>query len=131
MRSFWRARRKRRYYGQTPIAQPPALTRITATASDADLAWAETASTITITCYDQYGQLFGGWAVIGASIISGNGTIAPASKSISSSGSGTWTYTRGGNDPGDLSPLIQFTASNGATGIVSIALRDASGEIMV
>jgi hypothetical protein len=127
-----------RYYGQTIINQAdigklyqaPTLAVITAVASDTDLAWAETTSTITVTLTDQYGQLYRTNTVITASITSGNGTITPASKSTSS-GSTTFTYTRGGADPGDISPYITFTTSTGLTAICFVILRDVGGDMMI
>jgi hypothetical protein len=127
-----------RYYGQTKINQSdigklyqaPALASMTVTASDIDLAWAETTSTITVALKDQYGQPYLGNTIITASIISGNGTIAPASRTTSS-GSTTFTYSRGAIDPGDISPMITFTVSSGVTGMCYLILRDVNGEMMI
>ena len=126
-----------RYYGQTSIVQAdigklymaPQLTTLTAAVTDDELAWAETSTTITITCRDQYGQLYTGSKVINAAITTGNGTIAPASQSGSGS-SFTFTYTRGGNDPGDVSPVITFSSPTGPFCTAFIKLLDASGDLM-
>ena len=127
-----------RYYGQTSVVQTdigklyqaPALTRITAAASDTDLAWGELTSTITVQIFDQYGRPYTGGATINASIISGNGTIAPASQSTGGSSSAAFTYTRGGNDPGDQSPYLQFSSQAGPMATIFIILRNVAGDIM-
>lgn len=127
-----------RYYGQTTIIQAdigktwlaPALTRLTVTVTDDDLAWAESSTAITVYCYDQYGVLYTGAKVVNASITTGNGTIAPASRSGSAS-SFSFTYTRGGADPGDVSPLLTFSSPTGAFTTAYIKLRDAGGALMV
>ena len=126
-----------RYYGQTSIIQAdigklymaPQLTTLTATVADDELTWAETSTTITITCRDQYGKLYTGSKVVNAAITTGNGTIAPASRSGSAS-SFSFTYTRGGNDPGDVSPLITFTSPTGPFCTAFIKLFDAAGDLM-
>ena len=126
-----------RYYGQTTIVQAdigklymaPQLTTLTAAVADDELTWAETSTTITITCRDQYGQSYTGSKVVNAAITTGNGSIAPASRSGSAS-SFSFTYTRGGNDPGDMSPLITFTSPTGAFCTAFIKLFDAAGDLM-
>jgi hypothetical protein len=112
----------------------PAPVRIGATASDADLAWGEATSTITVTIYDQNGQALAGSWTIDAAIARGNGGIAPSSGSTGGAASATFTYTRGGADPGDVSPILTFTFTYGAlplTATIFIALRDASGALMI
>lgn len=126
-----------RYYGQTSIVQAdigklylaPQLTILTAAVTDDELAWAETSTAITITCRDQYGQLYTGSKVVNASITTGNGTIAPASRSGAAS-SFSFAYTRGGNDPGDVSPLITFNSPIGPFCTAFIKLLDAAGNLM-
>lgn len=126
-----------RYSGQTSIIQAdigklykaPQLTTLTAVVADDELTWAETSTTITITCRDQYGQLYTGSKVVNAAITTGNGTIVPASRSGSAS-SFSFTYTRGGNDPGDVSPLITFTSPTGPFCTAFIKLLDAAGDLM-
>lgn len=126
-----------RYYGQEQVVQAdigkmyvaPRLTTLTAAVTDAELSWAETSTTITVTFRDQYGALFTGAKVVNVSFVSGNGTVSPMSKSGSGS-SFTFTYTRGGNDPGDVSPAIQFSSPTGPLSVVTITLLDAAGDPM-
>ena len=121
-----------RYYGQTSIVQSdigkiwlaPALATIEAAIADDELAWAELSTTITITCRDQYGQLFTGNKTVSVEFLSGNGTIAPLLKSGTSS-SFVFTYTRG-----TASPMLSFSSSTGAACIAFIMLLDAGGSIM-
>ena len=127
-----------RYYGQTKIAQgdigkifvAPRLTRLTVTASDEELAWGETTSTLTVYCYDQYDALYAGAKTINAEIISGNGTVAPTVRTGTAT-SFSFTYTRGGNDPGDLSPTIQFSSPTGIMTVIPIRLLDGDGYLMI
>ena len=127
-----------RYYGQTSIVQSdigkiwlaPALATIEAAIADDELAWAEMSTTITITCRDQYGQLFTGSKTVNAAFESGNGTIAPLLRSGGGS-SFVFTYTRGGNDPGDISPMLTFSSPTGALCVAFIKLLDAGGAIMI
>lgn len=127
-----------RYYGQTSIIQAdigktwsaPVLTTMTATVDDDELAWAESSTDIDIKSYDQYGTLYTGSKVINAAITTGNGTIAPASRSGSGS-TFTFTYTRGGADPGDVSPVITFSSPTGAFVTAFIKLLDVGGDLMV
>jgi hypothetical protein len=129
------------YPGLTEIQQSdinktyaaPVPVRITAVASDDELAWAETTSTITVTVYDQYSQPLPGTWTIDAVITSGNGTLAPASASTAGANHAHFTYTRGGADPGDVSPWLTFTMSYGgspSTSRVFIKLLDAGGALM-
>lgn len=126
-----------RYYEQERITQPDigrmfqaqTLVAMTATVADDELAWAETTTTITLAFQNQYGVTYTGTKTVTHSFLDGNGTVTPASKS--GTGSLTFTYARGGNDPGDESPTIQFSSTNGATAVVQITLLDASGNIMV
>lgn len=127
-----------RYYGQTSIVQAdigklylaPQLTTLTAAVTDDELAWGETSTAITITCRDQYGQLYTGSKVVNAAITTGNGTIAPASQSGSFS-SFSFTYTRGGADPGDVSPVLTFSSPTGPFCTAFIKLRDVAGNLMI
>ena len=127
-----------RYYGQTSIIQgdigktwlAPALATIEAAIADDELAWAELSTTITITCRDQYGQLFTGSKTVNATFESGNGTITPLLRSGGGS-SFVFTYTRGGNDPGDVSPMLTFSSPTGALCVAFITLLDAGGSIMI
>ena len=121
-----------RYYGQTSIIQSdigktwlaPALATIDATIADDELAWGELSTTITITCRDQYGQLFTGNKTVSVEFLSGNGTIDPLLKSGTSS-SFVFTYTRG-----TASPMLSFSSPTGAACIAFIMLLDAGGAIM-
>lgn len=125
-----------RYYGQTSIIQAdigklyttPVLTTITAVVTDDELSWAETDTNITITCRDQYGQLYTGAKVINASITTGNGTIAPASRSGSAS-SFTFNYERDG-ELTDESPVITFSSPTGPFCTAFIRLLDSDGDLM-
>lgn len=127
-----------RYYGQTNILQAdigkiwiaPQLTSMTAVVADDELAWGETSTAVTLSFYDQYGQLYTGSKTVTAEITTGNGSISPPSKSGSGS-SFSFTYTRGGNDPGDISPRLTFTASTGAVATVFIKLYNAAGSLMI
>jgi hypothetical protein len=130
------------YPGLTEIQQSdvhktytaPIPIRITAVASDDELAWAETTSTITVTVYDQYSQPLPGIWTIDAEITSGNGTLTPPSASTAGADHAHFTYTRDGNDPGDVSPWLTFTFPYGGltlTSRVFIALLDAGGALMI
>ena len=127
-----------RYYGQTSIIQSdigkiwlsPALATVEAVIADDQLAWAEMSTTITITCRDQYGQLFTGSKTVNATFESGNGTIAPLLRSGGGSAF-VFTYTRGGNDPGDISPMLTFSSPTGALCVAFITLLDVGGSIMI
>lgn len=127
-----------RYYGQTSIVQSdigkiwlaPALVTLTAVIADDELAWAELSTTITITCRDQYGQLFTGSKTVNAAFESGNGTVAPLLRSGGGS-SFVFTYTRLGIDPGDISPMLTFSSTTGALCVAFIKLLDAGGGIMI
>jgi len=78
-----------RYYGQTRIDQSDigrnftvsTPVQIDISASDDELTWAETTSTLTVSVYDQYGALYLSSVVINASFLSGNGTLSPMAKS--------------------------------------------------
>lgn len=125
-----------RYYGQTSIIQAdigklwtaPVLTTLTATVDDDELAWAEASTAITVTCRDQYGQLYTGGKVINAAITTGNGTLAPASRSGSAS-SFTFNYERDG-EATDESPLLTFSSPTGAFVTAFVRLLDSDGELM-
>lgn len=129
-----------RYYGQINIYQSdigkiyvaPILARIEAAVSDQDLAWAELTSTITITGYDQYNQVYlGGGVSVLASFLRGNGTISPASRYLGGSGMAIFTYTRGQADPGDISPNIKFSTIYGHSCSTYILLQDSAGDYMI
>jgi len=79
--------------------------------------------------YDQYGAFYLSSVTINASFLSGNGTLNPMAKSTAT-GTATFLYTRGGADPGDVSPIIQFALPTGAVGTVPITLLDATGAPM-
>lgn len=125
-----------RYYGQTSIIQAdigklwqaPSLTTLTISVDDDELAWAETDTDITITCRDQYGQLYTGAKVINAAITTGNGTISPASRSGSAS-SFTFTYTRD-QEVTDVSPVITFSSPTGPFTTAFVRLLDSDGNLM-
>lgn len=127
-----------RYYGQGSIIQSdigkvyvtPSVASLESSVSDDDLAWAELTSTITISAYDQYGQLYRSGVIIHAEITNGNGSLNVYSRTTNSSGVATFIYTRLGT-AGDSSPLIKFTTDSGAMTYVMITLRDASGYRMV
>lgn len=127
-----------RYYGQGSIIQAdigklwkaPTLTTLTVSVTDDELAWGESSTAIAITCRDQYGALYSGGSVINAAITTGNGTIAPASRSGAAS-SFSFTYTRDGNDPGDVSPVLTFSSPTGAFCTAFIKLLDVSGNLML
>ena len=126
-----------RYYGQTRIDQSdigklwvaPTLSSMTATATDDELAWAEASTTITVNLYDQYGSPYRTSTTISSSFDRGNGTVTPQSRSTTT-GSATATYTRDGNDPGDISPTIKFETATGVFALVNITLLDAAGDPM-
>lgn len=126
-----------RYYGQAQVIQAdigkmytaPQLTRLAVTVTDDELAWGEMSTAISISCYDQNGALYTGSKVVNASITTGNGTISPSSRSGTAS-SFSFTYTRGGNDPGDISPVLTFSSPTGPFVTTFIKLLDASGDLM-
>jgi hypothetical protein len=125
-----------RYYGQTSIVQgdigkmyaTPQLTTLTAVVTDDELAWAEASTAITVTCRDQYGQLYTGGKVVNAAITTGNGTISPASRSGSAS-SFTFTYTRD-QELTDESPVITFSSPTGPFCTIFVRLLDSDGNLM-
>lgn len=125
-----------RYYGQTAIIQSDigkmftarTITTITVAAADSELAWGELTTTLTVTLKDQYGMAYLTSATVIPSFLIGNGTFTPSSRSTST-GSTTFTYTRGGADPGDQSPIIQMAVGS-VMAICSIILLDASGDPM-
>ena len=127
-----------RYYGQVSIIQAdigktwmaPQLTGLTAVVVDDDLAWAESTTAITVYCWDQNGVAYTGSKTINVSFTSGNGAVAPMIRS-GTAVSFSFTYTRGGDDPGDVSPIVRFSSPTGPLVEVFIKLRDAGGDLML
>jgi len=111
---------------------------LTTTVADNDLAWGELSTTIAVVVKDQYGNSFNSPNLMSIEIISGNGTLSIGSQSSTtkvssylSSGSVTFTYTRGGADPGDISPTFRVVLEGtGLVGFSNILLRNTYEMIM-
>jgi hypothetical protein len=122
-----------RFYGQTIITQADInrvwtaqnLATLTVTASDADLLWSQASCTLTVKKYDQYGARYNKDATIQSSILYGNGTLTPASRS-GTSYSQSFTYVRD-QEITDISPTLFFQASTGQSCSIHIVVRDDLG----
>lgn len=104
---------------------PPVLTSLTISASDEDLAWGETTSSITVTAKDQYGNdIAGPWSFTLA-FATGDGSFDSNPKTGSSSA--TFTYTRGTSSPHITASISGYYVSAS----VFIILRDEAGEVLL
>jgi len=124
--------------------QAPVPATVSVTPSDADLAWDELSTTITVQVLDQYGNGIGqsgnGWYIT-LEIAAGNGTISSAEEGSSTSKIGmhagsnqsqaTFTYTRG-QLATDESPVFEavLEINYALYGYGKIILRDAAGDPM-
>ncbi len=124
--------------------QAPAPATVTLAPADADLAWSELSTTITIQVLDQYGNPIGqsgnGWYIT-LEIAAGNGTISSAEEGSSTSKIGmhagsnqnqaTFTYTRD-QLATDESPVFEavLEINYALYGYGKIILRDAAGDPM-
>lgn len=103
--------------------------------TDSDLAWGENTTDITVTSYDQYGDVVSqtGGFYITLTILYGDGTLdnkqgstGSSVSKFSSAGVAIFGYTRGSS-----SPAIQATIEDyNATTIGKITLRDSGGGIL-
>lgn len=125
-----------RYNGQARIVQSdigkmwtaPALTTMAAVVTDDELSWAETDTAINVYFFDQYQVAYTGSKLITAEITTGNGTIAPSSRSGSAS-SFTFNYERDG-EVTDESPVITFSSPTGPFCTAFVRLLDSDGNLM-
>lgn len=139
-------------HGTTQITQPligathstPTPTKLVVTVDDSDLAWAETSTGIRVDVYDQNGNLLVGTGdgfYITLEFSAGNGALASDEEGSSATKIGQhtgtanhahFTYTRGGSDPGDLSPAILITLEAEAPIYNSavVVVRDSDGNPM-
>ena len=124
--------------------QVPAPATVSVTPADADLAWDELSTTITVQVLDQYGNPIGqggnGWYVT-LEIAAGNGTISSSEEGSSTSKIGmhagasqsqaTFTYTRDQLST-DASPVFEavLEINYALYGYGKIILRDAAGDPM-
>jgi hypothetical protein len=120
----------------------PAPAELRCVVADQDLAWGDTTTTLAISVRDQYGNTISlGGAGYGVTISwsSGNGTLSYGGASQDESAafsfymdpSATVTYTRGGNDPGDVSPVFAIDETvKGLATATYILLRDGLGALM-
>jgi hypothetical protein len=124
--------------------QAPVPATITVTPADADLAWSELSTTITVQVLDQYGNPIGqggnGWYIT-LEFAAGNGTIFSAEEGSSMSkvglhtganqAQGTFTYTRD-QSATDVSPVFEavLEINYALYGFGKIILRDAAGDLM-
>jgi len=125
--------------------QIPTSTKLGITVADADLAWAELSTTVTVAVLDQYGNAVltggSGW-YLKLKIVAGNGKVSSPEEGESvteiggHTGSGSnqyvFTYTRN-QLPGDLSPTLQavLEVDFEISAYTFIMLRDAAGDPMV
>lgn len=124
--------------------QAPSPGSVTVTPADADLAWSELSTTITVSVLDQYGNSIGlggnGWYIT-LEFAAGNGTISSAEEGSSMSkiglhtganqAQGTFTYTRD-QLATDESPVFEavLEINYALYGFGKIILRDAAGDLM-
>ena len=124
--------------------QAPAPGNVTITPADADLAWEELSTTITVQVLDQYGNPIGqggnGWYIT-LEVAAGNGTISSVEEGSSTSKIGmhaganqsqaTFTYTRD-QLATDESPVFEavLEINYALYGYGKIILRDAAGDPM-
>lgn len=124
--------------------QAPAPATVTVTPTDADLAWDELSTTITVQVLDQYGNPIGqsgnGWYIT-LEIAAGNGTISSSEEGSSTAKVGmhaganqsqaTFTYTRD-QLATDASPVFEavLEINYALYGYGKIILRDAAGDPM-
>lgn len=138
------------YGGMTQVVQSdigtpwsaPSPVRLSVAITDSDLAWAELSTTITLKCLDQYGNPVSGsgagWYFT-LEFKYGNGTLYSPEEGNSMTKVGghgasqyIFTYTRGGLDPGDVSPTFLAKAATvpELQAYARIILRNASGVEM-
>ncbi len=124
--------------------QAPVPATVTVTPADADLAWSELSTTITVQVLDQYGngigQVGSGWYIT-LEIAAGNGTVSAAEEGSSTSRIGmhaganqnqaTFTYTRD-QLATDESPVFEavLEINYALSGFTRIVLRDEAGNVM-
>jgi hypothetical protein len=117
------------------LYRTPSLNRIVVSLSDDELSWIELTSTITVAVYDQYSQLLPGNWIVSITIDTGNGSLSSDLITMSNSSSGSVIYTRGGNDPGDVSPRITVSLiSSGYLRLsksIFIRLLNLDGDVML
>jgi hypothetical protein len=118
----------------------PYAASLTATPADADLAWAELSTSITLQVRDQYGQPFssGSGYYFTLEFMAGNGTLyssetGPSTASVGGHGSSSisFSYTRD-QTSGDLSPafLAKVNTTPEIPAVTRIVLRDSGGAEM-
>lgn len=109
-------------------------TTLTVDITDDILDWAETSTTITIKVFDQYNRPVtttgNGWTIRTEFEI-GNGTIPSTGYTGSGSNDVVFTYTRDGEDPGDVSPVIKFYYNDTVFVFGAITLLDINGDVMI
>ncbi len=120
----------------------PVASELRVTPDDQDLAWGDTSTDIAVSVRDQYGNrisLGGAGYYVTIAWTSGNGTLTQGGVSQDESAPLTFymdqnttvTYTRDGNDPGDVSPVFAVSeAVKGLENATYIILRDALGAMM-
>ena len=123
----------------------PTASEITMTIADDDLGWSEPTTAVTLSVFDQYGNSIKsagiGWYLT-LEIASGNGEVYSAEEGSSPTKIGqhigdatheyAFTYTRGLNDPGDVSPSLKGEVITPYTYNCwgYITLRDVAGDPM-
>lgn len=120
----------------------PVATKLTCVIEDDELSWGDTSTTITIYVKDQYGNVISdSYYITMEWKLTGNGTLTYGGISQDESAPFSFylnghtavvTYTRDGNDPGDLSPFIVITESytNASSTYAAITLLDGLGAKM-